>query len=108
VIVSVDLTQAGYAVTLQEPDDFRGFKVVAHGLGPDELADALRHVGRMAGEGDAFIDISAVKRLAAERSQRPDWMASFNGMIEYAKTRGWTSPEGDAIRAHCELVTPAV
>jgi hypothetical protein len=107
MIVSVDLTQAGYAVTLQEPDDFRGFKVVANGVGPDELAEALRHVGRVTDERDAFIDVSAVKRLAAERSQRPDWMASFNGMLEYARTRGWTSPDGDAIRAHCEWATPA-
>jgi hypothetical protein len=107
MIVSVDVTQAGFVVELQEPDDFHGFKVVAHGLRQDELADALRHVGRMADGDDAFIEISAVKRLAADRSQRPDWLASFNGMVEYAKTRGWTSPDGEAIRAHCEWARPA-
>jgi hypothetical protein len=107
LVVTVDLTQAGPVVGLVELDDFKGFRVLARGLHTDELADALPPIGRMAEEGDAFIDIEAVKRLAGERSLRPDWLASFDAMVDYARTHGWVSTDGRSIRAHCEWEWPA-
>jgi hypothetical protein len=102
LIVTVELTQAGPVVDLDDVDDFNAFKVLARGLRTQELADAFAPVGQMADDGDAFIDIEAVKRLAGERSSRSEWLASFDAMVDYARSRGWVSADGRSIRAHCE------
>ena len=101
--VTVDLTAVKPAVSLVEPDDCTRFDVVVHGP-PDsgELDRALARsaVGRTAGD-DALVTVEAVRRLAAG-SVADGWEGAFAAMLDYARSRGWLSDDGQEIQAHVE------
>jgi len=102
MFVEVTLSPAASSPALRDVDNFRDFKVVVLGTGDrSRLAGALEGIGRLDGD-DAFLDIAAVKELAGERARDPEWLASFDGMVEYARSKGWLDPGGTALRAHCE------
>ena len=101
MIVHVDLSAS--SVALEEPSDCARFQVVATGA-PDtvRLGDVLvdREVGRTEG-GDAFIEVGAVRRLAAGRVG-DEWEAGFVAMLDYARAKAWLDASGTAIQAHVE------
>ena len=83
-------------VRLDEPGDFKGFKVVV------EQGDGsgLFAVGRLAHRDTAWITVDAVRRLAGN-AVTPEWESGFTAMLDYAKTKGWLDDSGD-IQAHVE------
>jgi len=83
-------------VRLDDPGDFKGFKVVV------ESGDGsgLFAVGRLAHRDTAWIQAEAVRRLAGDDAT-PDWETGFAAMLDYAKTKGWLDDAGD-IQAHVE------
>jgi len=83
-------------VRLDDPDDFKGFKVVV------ETGDGsgLFAVGRLAHRDTAWIQADAVRRLAGD-AVTPEWESGFAAMLDYAKTKGWLDDAGD-IQAHVE------
>lgn len=89
--------------SLLEPDDFKAFNVVVEGP-PSGLAEAIAPVGELLESGDAMIRKQAVIDLAGERARDDDWMKSFEAMLAYAETKGWISPDGSSIQAHCEYL----
>jgi hypothetical protein len=103
VIVSVDL--ASPDVALEDAGDCTRFHVVARGA-PDmvRLGAVLAgaSVGRTEGD-DAFIEIAAVRALAAGRVEA-GWDTDFAAMVDYARTKGWLDGSGEAIQAHVEWV----
>jgi hypothetical protein len=103
VVIQVDIAATPPSVTLLAPDDFAAFKVVARGPVQDaeRLAHVVERVGRMSGVSHAFVDIDALVALADARARDREWRASLDGMIEYARARGWLDERG-AIRAHVE------
>jgi hypothetical protein len=101
MFVRVDLDAS--SVTLEESDDCTRFHVEVVGEGDDAAlgrALAAAGAGRFDG-GDAFVDVEAVRRLAAGRVG-PTWDADFAAMVDYARTKGWLDSEGGAIQAHVE------
>lgn len=91
---------------LREVDDFKAFKVVVRGAADESrLAEVLAGVGRVDGDGNAFLAIDAIKRLAGDRSADPEWQRSFDAMVEYARAKGWVDASGAALQAHCEATT---
>ncbi len=94
MIIAID---AGGAVTLQEADNFRGFKVTSAVSGKDALAKALASVGRYDGE-HAWISRAWLEKQGA--SHGASWKAEFDKMLGYAQSKGWV--ENDSIRAHVE------
>ena len=102
--VDVDLTTTPAGVALLEPEDLNSFKVVARGgdRDPERLAAALDGVGRVADDGHVFVAIDAVRRLAGDRAQDPDWSAGLERTIEYARSKGWLDERGEALQAHVE------
>jgi hypothetical protein len=83
-------------VTLDEPADFKAFKVVvASGDG-----GGLFSVGRLAHRDTAWINAEAVRTLAAGAAT-PAWEEGFAAMLAYAQTKGWLDAAGD-IQAHVE------
>ena len=87
------------AVTLDEPDDFKGFKVVvASGDG-----GGLFSVGRLAHRDTAWINANAV-RARAGAAATPTCEDGFAAMLAYAQTKGWLDAAGD-IQAHVEWET---
>jgi hypothetical protein len=101
--VTVDLTSVPPAVSLVEPDDCTRFDVVVHGpadRGGLDRALSGSSVGRTLGD-DALVTVDAVRRLAAG-SVTDGWEANFAAMLDYARSRGWLTDDGQEIEAHVE------
>jgi hypothetical protein len=103
VYVNVDVSGSP-AVALCDEDDFGSFKVVVRGMaaGDPRLAGVLEPFGSIGSNGDALLRIDAVKALAGDRGGDAEWLAQLDGMIGYARSRGWLAQDGSAIQAHCE------
>lgn len=96
-------------LSLEEPDDFSRFHLEAPGnSSPKELAALLqrRQVGRPV-EGDpdrVWISVDAVRHLAAG-AVGEDWSSGFEGMLAYARSKGFLDEPGTHVRVH--VVRPA-
>ena len=103
MFVQVDVNAQPPIVTLEEPDDCTRFHLAVVG-GTDlarvfgALVDAA--AGRLEGE-HALITIDSVRRMAAGRVA-DDWGDRFDGMLGYARTKGWIDETGSSIQAHIE------
>jgi hypothetical protein len=87
---------------LNEPDDCKRFKVVVDGaVSVAGLSEVLAGIGRTVGREAVWIKPEAIRRLAAGRVDAT-WEASFDRMIEFARTKGWVDETTGEIRAHCE------
>jgi hypothetical protein len=92
------------SVALEEPAHCGRFHVVVRGTGDAvSLEAALRSsaVGTVDGDGEALVDVAAVRRLAAG-SVGETWEGDFTAMLDYARSKGWLSEDGASIRAHVE------
>jgi hypothetical protein len=103
VIIDVDLTGPAAAVELVEPDNLKEFHVAARGGDAAALSAGLEAagVGRLLPSGEAMIETSAVRRLAAGRVPE-GWDGEFAGMLEYAESKGWLDESGTQVQAHVE------
>ena len=100
--VEVDLGADPVVVGLVEPDDCGRFHVAVRGSGDAGLLDqALRAsvTGSVDGDGEAVVLVDAVRRLAAG-TVGGTWEDDFTAMLGYARSKGWLSEDGAAIRAH--------
>jgi hypothetical protein len=84
-------------VSLDEADNFRGFKVVSALSDKAKLGDALKAAGRYDGE-HAWINKSWLVQHGAKTA---GWQSEFDKMCAFAQSKGWI--ENDAIRAHVEM-----
>jgi len=103
MIIEVDLTGDAPHIALTDPEDCGRFHVTATGGDAEALDAALASskVGRIAESGDALIETKAVVELAQGRVGA-DWTEKFDGMLAYAKSKGWMDETGSAIQAHVE------
>jgi hypothetical protein len=92
------------AVELIDPTDLTRF----HATCPSTLNETdLRAVLTREGVGDIvsgddahlLVRVDALRRLAAGRVE-PDWDTKFDGMLGYAKRKGWLSDDGTSVQAH--------
>jgi len=91
----------GRGVSLEEPEDTRNFSVSVGTLS-DDLDQVLRASGwGMTDGAEALIDVEMVQRAASGRVTAI-WQDDFEVMIEYARGRGWLSPDERFVRAHVE------
>jgi hypothetical protein len=101
MIIHVDASTEPARITLLEPADFHGFKVVvAPGADPRTEALAFAQLGPVEGDDHVFVAPEAVAWLAGDAADA-DWTAGFAGMTGYAASKGWTDDAG-RIRAHVE------
>jgi len=98
----VKLSVAG-AVTLEDRDNFRAFKLVVEG-GPARLEQARRALADTAELPDqvtAWIYEQAL-RQRPEVADDAAWQGNLGAMIEKAKPHGWIDEQKKAIKAHIE------
>jgi hypothetical protein len=107
--VSADLRSAPFTLALEEPDDFRMLKVVASATRADEakLVEALTPIGALDEDGNALLVVEALKQMHSAEAQDHAWAEAFDGMVEYARARGWVSTDGRSLQAHCEWLLGA-
>ncbi|MEJ5254032.1 MAG: hypothetical protein WHS89_01665 [Acidimicrobiales bacterium] len=90
-------------LSLMEADDFDRFHVtVPSGASFPEIVDLFEReqVGR-AVEGSSdhiWVSIEVVRRLAGARGD--GWSSGFEGMLAYARSKGWTDETDTHVRAH--------
>ena len=80
---SSDLSTLPATAQLLEPGDFSAFKL------------------RLRVASEIWIQPEELLRLAGSRAEDPDWHRQMDGMISYARSRGWVRQDG-AILAHVE------
>jgi hypothetical protein len=89
---------AAAPATLEDPDNFKAFKVVASAGAPDSAFAAF---GRLDGD-HAWVDPAWLK--ANGRPDDANWLAGLDKMLGYAKGAGWLDDTG-AVRAHIEAAS---
>lgn len=82
---------------LVEPDVLDKLSVVIEG-------DAPRDLGKFGSfDGDhAWLGVQAIRNAAHATGLGEAWDERFEGMLAYAKDKGWLSSSGSALRAHIE------
>ena len=88
---------------LREPDEFRGFKIVAGGAsGAAALTAALAGIAKVEANGKtAWVSREAVRRLRGPNPP-PEWLAAFDRMVESVRRFGWVDDRAGSVRAHIE------
>lgn len=89
--------------TLEEPDDFKGFAVLAKGPASNAAAFSGKLPSGIAmdGETHAWIGIDWLKSKL-DIPANADRAGNFEKMLAYARSKGWTRGEPEAIRGHIE------
>ena len=93
------------AVELKERDDFKNFKITIsrNDASPDLAARALNAIATFDPDGKtAWVKCEALRTWQG-RAQAPEWVASFDKMIESVRRFGWVRDDG-TVRAHVEVV----
>jgi hypothetical protein len=91
----------GSSVSLEEPEDTRKLSITV-GAPSEDLDQVLRGSGwGMTDGAEALIDVEVLRRAASGRVTA-NWNDDFKIMIDYARSRGWLSPDERFVRAHVE------
>ena len=94
-------------VTLEEPGNFRAFKVVVDAK-PSSLDGARRTLtgtAELVDKDTAWVSETALRHWP-EVAQDAAWQQSLSTMIEKAKPHGWIDEQRRAIKAHIEWTVP--
>jgi hypothetical protein len=100
VFVKVSATGA---VTLEDRDNFRAFKLVVTGNAAklDTARKSLAGIAELPDDKTAWISEAALRRWDGV-AQDQAWQQNLSAMIEKAKPHGWIDETHKAIRAHIE------
>jgi len=92
----------GQAVVLDDPWDFRRFKLqVPAGTDAEALATALGDLGRAAGIDAVWMSPGGLRGLGPDDGA---WHQALAEMIGKAAAHGWVDQATGAVRAHVEQV----
>jgi hypothetical protein len=84
------------APTVEDVGNLRQLHVELDGVDDETAAAAIAEAGLGTLEGDhVWLSIAGL-RAAGEPTE--DWRTGFDGMIDYARGKGWVS--GERVRAH--------
>lgn len=100
--MKIRITQAG-AASLEEPDDFKGFAVLAEGPASNAASIGGKLPAGLTLEGDTHVWVSVDwLKPALGIPANAERAENFEKMLAYARSKGWTKGEPEAIRAHIE------
>jgi len=99
---------AGGALTFEDRNNFRAFKLVVEG-DRGKLDDVRRAIAGKAELPDAETAwiFEAALRGWPEVAQDGEWQKSFSAMIEKARPHGWIDDARKAIKAHIDWMAAA-
>lgn len=95
-----------FVVTLEDPQDFKHFKLVVAADRADliELRRAIEGVASLTEDGHAWVNEDWLRRHGADAT----WQDGLSAMIEVAKKYGWVDEKAKTIRAHIEWADNSV
>ena len=90
-------------------DDLTRLHLALGEVTDEEADECLRAegLGRLTGDDDALIDVAALRRAAEPHATLPDWGTRWDGMVEYARGKGWLTEDGAALQVHVESAAGA-
>lgn len=99
----IDVDTASGAVALRDPEVFTAFHVAAPaGASVEQVLDTLGPLGRRCERDDhVYVSADGVRELAGDAAGG-DWASGYDGMLGYARGKGWTDPTGEWVQAHIE------
>lgn len=103
----IAITEAG-ALELRDADNFRDFKIVVERANADQafIGSALAGVASMDPDGKhAWVSQAALKHWQG-REQAPEWIASFDKMVNAVRKFGWIDDARGTVRGHIEGAPP--
>ncbi|GAB3352517.1 hypothetical protein [Modestobacter lapidis] len=91
-------------VRVSDVDELKRLHLAVGAVTPEEADEALRAagLGRLSGADTAFLDVAALRAAAEPQASAADWGANFDGMVEYARGKGWVGDDGASLQAHVE------
>ncbi|MEV7646819.1 hypothetical protein [Arthrobacter sp. NPDC089319] len=97
----VEVSRSGGAA-VKDLENLRELAVRAGGgLVEQDVAHALAAAGLgTVDAGYAWLEMEQLR--AGGAAQPPQWAEGFDGMISFAKSRGWLSDDGGSVRAHID------
>lgn len=96
----VDISDAEHAA-ICDPANLRELRVKTHGVCEAEVESALASSGLGSLDGEhAWLSIAKLKE--AGTGFGCEWAGNFAGMVTYADSQGWLSPDRLSVRAHLE------
>jgi hypothetical protein len=104
IVEVVGGAQAAPEVRVSDVDDLQHLQVAIGALTTEEVDQALRDagMGRLADEDTALLDIAALRAAAGALTSAGAWDEAFDGMVEYARGKGWIGDDGTTVQVHLE------
>lgn len=96
----VHLTNAG-AITLSEASVFNKLDVLIDPQPQERVEQAISRIGARAGEQHVWLHPSVLRFLSGHAGEEA-WESSFEAMVAFATSKGWTNERGQ-LRAHITL-----
>lgn len=98
------LNVTAQALSLEDPQDLKSYKVLLNGSATTggTLIDAHPELRRVDPQHVA-IGYETLARLAGALVSDRDWLSNFEGMLEYATSRGWVTEAGEIV-GHIEFL----
>ena len=88
-------------LTLDDADTFTAFSVAAPGLEAEAIAAAFADDGEIRDADHVWISIARLHALG-DRHGGPGWREGCDGMLAFAKRKGWVDEAKGLVRAHIE------
>ncbi|WP_448614665.1 hypothetical protein [Modestobacter sp. URMC 112] len=91
-------------VRVSSVDDLGRLHVAIGALTTEEVDEALRSsgLGRLSDPDTAVLDVAALRAAAESQATAADWAGQWDGMVEYARGKGWVGEDGSTLQAHVE------
>ena len=97
------LDEAG-RVAVDDHDLFTGFSVqTPAGMSAADIASTLGEGTRSDGDDHLWIAETAIRHWVSDRATE-NWDQGSWGMVDYARSKGWTDEVGTHLRAHIDRV----
>ena len=91
----------GARVVAREVEDLTRLAVEVPAPAPADAVDgALRDAGAGVLDADGEHAWLRLGWLRAQGGDGAEWLQAFAGMVAHATSRGWTSEDGELVRAH--------
>lgn len=103
MILRVESEKGFEGVRLDDALDFQRLHAeLSDGMSLDVAAMALADAGAglMTATGEILLLVSWMEDRAPQQAGGADWLESLGRMVDYARERGWYSPETHAVRVH--------
>jgi len=96
-------------VRVVDVDDLKRLHLALGAVTDEEADQVLRDagLGRLQDAETGFLDVAALRAAAEPQAGAGDWAQQWDGMLEYAGSKGWLVDDGASLQVHVESAAGA-